>query len=453
MKLKFLFVLSVLVFALHSCSKDEPKVEENPPTITGHSESGAIGAMLTIDGTNFGTTISGNTVTLSGVAVTLNAATATKLTGTVPSGASTGKISVSTVNGSATSANDFVVTIEETNQPPQIEDQGSAASELSTSEKILHDVEAEDPEGSSLAFEITVNDNNLFVINELGEIRLAEGKNLDFETQKSHQITVTVSDGINTAAAFVTITVNNEIESLFEDPDAFILTFETTQADEEIQVGTNEYVSYDYTINWGDGTIENITYSTPPKHTYSSIGMHTIAIKGDLFPRIIMQNNPSEDKLIGIDQWGNNSWNGMRVAFAECENLSYIPDDIPNLENVTDTARMFDGAEKVNGAVSSWDMSNVTNMNLMFNGANLFNQDLGNWNVTSVTTMVGMLDNSGLSEVNYESTLIGWASQGVNEDVSVGALGLSYCSSESITARQNLIDIGWLFTGDEECPQ
>lgn len=83
------------------------------PTITSFTPaSGVVGATVTITGTNFSTTTTNNTVTFNGVAATVTAATATQLTVTVPTGATTGKITVSVNTSStmATSTNDFTVT-------------------------------------------------------------------------------------------------------------------------------------------------------------------------------------------------------------------------------------------------------------------------------------------------------------------------------------------------------
>jgi hypothetical protein len=83
------------------------------PTIASFSPtSGVIGTTVIITGTNFSTTPSNNTVLFNGVLATVSAATATQLTTLVPSGATTGKISV-TVNSNttvATSTTDFTVT-------------------------------------------------------------------------------------------------------------------------------------------------------------------------------------------------------------------------------------------------------------------------------------------------------------------------------------------------------
>jgi len=81
-------------------------------------------------------------------------------------------------------------------------------------------------------------------------------------------------------------------------------------------------------------------------------------------------------------------------------------------------------------------------MNDIFNGATSFDQAIGVWNLDGVTTLSRILSNSGLSVDNYDSTLIGWHSQGVPNNLNLGATGLNYCESDA--ARQSLIDdAGW----------
>ncbi|NBW36809.1 MAG: hypothetical protein EBR30_17645 [Cytophagia bacterium] len=82
-----------------------------PPTLTFFQPFSAdIGATVTINGTNFSTTVAGNVVKFNGVAATVSAASATQLTVTVPAGATSGKVTVET-NGfpAVTSDRNFVV--------------------------------------------------------------------------------------------------------------------------------------------------------------------------------------------------------------------------------------------------------------------------------------------------------------------------------------------------------
>jgi len=88
------------------------------PTISSFTPAfGPVGTSVTITGTNFSGTISGASFTTSSVKFNTTTATsftvnsATQITATVPTGATTGKISVTTPGGTATSAANFTVSI------------------------------------------------------------------------------------------------------------------------------------------------------------------------------------------------------------------------------------------------------------------------------------------------------------------------------------------------------
>jgi len=81
------------------------------PTITGFTpSSGIVGTSVTISGTNFSSTLSSNIVKFNGTTASLSSGNSTQLTATVPSGASTGKISVTVGSNTATSSGDFTIT-------------------------------------------------------------------------------------------------------------------------------------------------------------------------------------------------------------------------------------------------------------------------------------------------------------------------------------------------------
>ncbi|MGH7164138.1 MAG: kelch repeat-containing protein [Nitrospiraceae bacterium] len=88
------------------------------PTITSFTPpSGTAGTTVTISGTNFDPVANKNEVKFVGVLATVTAASAISLTVTVPSGATTGPITVTTRGGTATSATNFTVI---TTPPPTI---------------------------------------------------------------------------------------------------------------------------------------------------------------------------------------------------------------------------------------------------------------------------------------------------------------------------------------------
>jgi surface protein len=271
-----------------------------------------------------------------------------------------------------------------------------------------------DPDDGTYTFSISSNDNDLFEITEKGELSLAPGKTLDYEIDTEHLITVEAQGTSQLIAEEIAIKVINVAE--LDDPTSFLTTWKVDADGQSITIGTNLDYTYDFAINWGDGTLENLT-SDKPSHVYDVAGTYTVAIQGN-FPAIQMENTDglSKQALVSIDQWGVINWQSMHHAFYECGNMTYNAADNPNLSevqsmsgmfysatsfnadldewdvsNVSDMSQLFFNANAFNGAIGSWDVSNVTDMSEMFFGANIFNQDIGNWDVGNVKTLEGML--------------------------------------------------------------
>src|SRR2546422_11415619 len=77
------------------------------PTITSFAPtSGPVGTPVTITGTNF---TGASAVRFNGTSANFTATSSTSISATVPSGATTGPLSVTTPGGTATSTNNFTV--------------------------------------------------------------------------------------------------------------------------------------------------------------------------------------------------------------------------------------------------------------------------------------------------------------------------------------------------------
>jgi hypothetical protein len=140
----------------------------------------------------------------------------------------------------------------------------------------------------------------------------------------------------NTPCPFGVFTI--EEGSIFE-------SFEVSQYTEhlEITINSNEYSftllgdSIDINIDWGDGTIENITGNTP-YHLYDSTGTYSIKIKGNLggngkiYFGLIDDGgdymNEYGSRVIGTSQIrGIHGLESFERLFAYC-NLSSIPENL-----------------------------------------------------------------------------------------------------------------------------
>ena len=169
--------------------------------------------------------------------------------------------------------------------------------------------------------------------------------------------------------------------------EPFITTWEVPANSLNINVPVVYSNSNNYSIDFGDGTIET-NLSTPVNHTYASAGTYTVSISGNIgaiaFAGVNYQNLI---KLKTIEQWGDIEWTSMVSAFNGCSNLVINAQDTPNLSNVSSISNMFAGALSINQPINDWDVSNVTDMSNLFYGASSFNQPLDNWDVSNVTDM------------------------------------------------------------------
>lgn len=111
---KHFFFLSLLAFFISSCDKKtgspDPGTSNSEPVITSFTpSSGSVGAEVTINGQGFSTDKTKNTVKFNGVVAMVNEATNNQLKVSVPTGASTGKVSVSVAGKTTYSVSDFTV--------------------------------------------------------------------------------------------------------------------------------------------------------------------------------------------------------------------------------------------------------------------------------------------------------------------------------------------------------
>lgn len=168
--------------------------------------------------------------------------------------------------------NEATITINVTdiNEVPTTTDQAFTAAEDINDTSIIGVVDASDMDSStSLNFTISSNENDLFEVNSAnGEIRLATGGFLDFETNATHDITVDISDGSLTTTSQVSILVTDVNESPSTSNQTFVANenipdtneiglFEATDPDVDAQLTYTILVNDDglFEINASTGII------------------------------------------------------------------------------------------------------------------------------------------------------------------------------------------------------
>lgn len=314
---------------------------------------------------------------------------------------------------------------------------------------IIGTIEATDPNGDVLTFDIRSGGNALFEINSDGEISLAEGKYLDYETVKEHSLVVMVSDGIIDRFRGVSVKVEDVDEIIADDPAAFVTTWKTDAANQTIYIGANEVYDYDFTIDWGDGTVENISKNSPQlfEHTFSTAGNYTVAIIGD-FPSINMNKvyqmygDEPLSRMVALEQWGKTQWKNLEGAFANCYKMKYNATDVPNLELANSLAGMF-LQTSFNADINDWDTSNITDMRLMFYNNSKFNQDLNKWNTSKVTSMEGMF----LGAIAFNGDISTWNTSKVTTMLSMFDSATSFNGDLSNWDISNAVNTSGMFFG------
>ena len=121
-----------------------------------------------------------------------------------------------------------------------------------------------------------------------------------------------------------------------------------------------------------------------------------------------------------------------------------------DVSNVTNMKEMFARAPSFNQPLNSWNTGNVTNMYRTFQYAYAFDQSLSNWNVEKVTDFREFMRGALLSTANYNSTLIGWATQTLKPNEQI-EFGLSSFSNAALASRNSIIsNYGWTITDSGE---
>jgi hypothetical protein len=118
-----------------------------------------------------------------------------------------------------------------------------------------------------------------------------------------------------------------------------------------------------------------------------------------------------------ISAWNMASATSVGSAFAGSgmfEGCSAFNQDISNwsFPNLTSLNRILVSATSFNQPIQNWNYSNITQMFAMLYDCDAFDQDLGLIDIDQVTEMSSFMTGAtGLSTVNYDALLIGWAAQ------------------------------------------
>ena len=248
--------------------------------------------------------------------------------------------------------------------------------------------------------------------------------------------------------------------------------FNVKSDDIDILVAMNS-VSGQYPVKYdldceGDGKFEKIGLTDDVKCVYKkNTGKHQIWVRGEIPTMFLcakrredidcgpdvpkeklitcdlpLRDDHSAKAVVSIDSWGNIPWKSMAYFAAECEALNKLPEDSPDLSQVSDMNDMFYKASSFNQPLENWNVSKVTNMVRVFYDAAAFNQPLEKWNVSNVTNMARVFHEA----VSFNQPLEKWNVSKVTK-----MAGMFFCASSFDQPLEkwnvsNVADMSWMFT-------
>lgn len=154
---------------------------------------------------------------------------------------------------------------------------------------------------------------------------------------------------------------------LFRNGDGavpMILTIDTTKAgtaNNQFALPLTAGGSYKFSVDWGDGTIDNITTwnQAETTHTYASTGVYTVKIKGRC---TVWSFNNGGDKLkvLSVVQWSNGTF--TQIDFYGCTNLISVSGSASDYPRGTLLYRTFRDCTGLTSFPASMDLSKVTSL-------------------------------------------------------------------------------------------
>ena len=185
-----------------------------------------------------------------------------------------------------------------------------------------------------------------------------------------------------------------DIDNFAPAPTDFSTTWRITSSNETLTLPGVCCYTYNYAIDWGDGTKEALGLRNP-SHVYSSPGDYTIRIAGT-FPAFSINYDASiRDKLIHVNNLGDVGWTSLSAAFMGALQMeSFTANSYTNTSNVTSMRDMFRISGVTDATISldlrNLDTSNVTSMYYMFMNAHWDAIDVSTWNTANVSDMDNM---------------------------------------------------------------
>jgi hypothetical protein len=218
---------------------------------------------------------------------------------------------------------------------------------------------------------------------------------------------------------------------------AFIITVETTTANETIEFCVRDYDNA--AIDWGDGQEEGSTTGLRVPHTYAVAGTYEITCFMEQgWHRGSEGGTTNGYKFREIKQWGNCKWTSLDDCFSNFRYLYYRASDVPDLSICTSLSSCFQACgfyttpEAVDLSAWASEIEGFSgSMSSMFNGVKnwIMDMDSWGWHPTASSYANFVVNATGVTSL---SETLGW--------VTSNCTYLSGMCQNSINARLKTAD-------------
>jgi len=242
------------------------------------------------------------------------------------------------------------------------------------------------------------------------------------------------------------ITFNNKAQ-IGKETSLFVSKWDTTQAGSANDTIILPFVAdgdYDFYVDWGDGTRDNITTYNQAEvtHQYSNTGIYEVRIYGGI-TGWQFNNAGDDDKILEISNWGPFAFSNQSNVFYGCSNLNITASDSDNLV-IKNGLQAFRSCPKLIGGLANADTSTVTDMEGMFKQSTLFNDDISSWNTSNVIDMYTIFQETSFNQDigNWDVsgvTRFGFMFYGCTNFNNGGSSSISGWDTSSLVGNQALI--------------
>ena len=135
--------------------------------------------------------------------------------------------------------------------------------------------------------------------------------------------------------------------------EAIIFTFSPDTANVTLTLPTAAYsgITANYTVDWGDGTVDKNLTTFSPKHTYAEAGSYDVTITGILgqLGSMFTQYNGNQRRITQIKQLNLSSIKSFRATFYDERNITGTIPELP--KGLISASGMFSGCSSLTGNI------------------------------------------------------------------------------------------------------